>query len=226
MNVLWGAVVTVLSLLAWGGQALAWFAPGIAVRLSVMEAEDDVEPTFWADMRGEATGHLHLVDDAGRRRPVDRRPPDLAVLRSGGWRHVPVLRWARGLCSGCNAPTGSADRCPPQRAARLRVQRDLGDDGDRDHPCRCRVARGLNPRATSLVSSRRRASRRVRRRGSGRVRPGGSLDGPDGSVDPRLLFTIRCRLDVAETVLISRPPWVSSARPVRGQRVVTTGLWC
>ena len=54
MNVLWGVVVTVLSLLAWGGQALSWFAPATAVRWRLMEAEDDVEPTFWADVRGEA----------------------------------------------------------------------------------------------------------------------------------------------------------------------------
>jgi hypothetical protein len=54
VNVLWGVVVTLLSLLAWGGQALSWFAPATAVKLSLMEAEDDVEPTFWADMRGEA----------------------------------------------------------------------------------------------------------------------------------------------------------------------------
>jgi hypothetical protein len=54
VNVLWGVVVTLLSLLAWGGQVLSWFAPATAVRLSLMEAEDDVEATFWADMRGEA----------------------------------------------------------------------------------------------------------------------------------------------------------------------------
>ena len=54
MSVLWGVVVTSLSLLAWGGQALSWLAPATAVRWSVMEAEDDVESTFWADMRGEA----------------------------------------------------------------------------------------------------------------------------------------------------------------------------
>lgn len=54
MNVLWGIVVTVLSLLAWGGQALSWVSPATAIRWNVMEAEDDVEPTFWADVRGEA----------------------------------------------------------------------------------------------------------------------------------------------------------------------------
>jgi len=51
---LWGVVVVLLSLLSWGGQALSWFSPATAVRWQVMEAEDDVEPTFWADARGEA----------------------------------------------------------------------------------------------------------------------------------------------------------------------------
>jgi hypothetical protein len=54
MSVLWGAVVVLLSLLSWGGQALSWLAPTIAVRWKLMEAEDDVEPTFWADVRAEA----------------------------------------------------------------------------------------------------------------------------------------------------------------------------
>ena len=54
MNVVGGLIVTALSLLSWGGQALSWFAPGVAVRLDVMEAEDDVEPSFWADVRGDA----------------------------------------------------------------------------------------------------------------------------------------------------------------------------
>jgi hypothetical protein len=50
----WGLVVTMLSLLAWGGQALSWLSPARAVRWKVMEAQGDVEPTFWADVRGEA----------------------------------------------------------------------------------------------------------------------------------------------------------------------------
>lgn len=54
MAVFWGLVVVVLSLLAWGGQAIAWLAPETAVKWSLMEAEDAVEPTYWADIRGEA----------------------------------------------------------------------------------------------------------------------------------------------------------------------------
>lgn len=54
MQIIWGIVIVVLSLLAWGGQTVSWLAPGTAVKLTLMEAEPDVEPTFWADIRGEA----------------------------------------------------------------------------------------------------------------------------------------------------------------------------
>lgn len=54
MGILWGVVVVALSLLCWGGQAIAWFAPATAVKLTLMEAEDSVEPTNFADGRGEA----------------------------------------------------------------------------------------------------------------------------------------------------------------------------
>ena len=54
MGVLWGIVVLLLALLCWGGQTTSWLAPDTAVKLTLMEAEDDVEPTFWADIRGEA----------------------------------------------------------------------------------------------------------------------------------------------------------------------------
>jgi len=54
MNVLWGVIVVLLSLLSWGGQAWSLLAPASAVRWKLMEAEDNVEPTFWADVRAEA----------------------------------------------------------------------------------------------------------------------------------------------------------------------------
>jgi hypothetical protein len=54
MNVIWGIVVVASSLLAWAGQTLAWFSPSTAVRWQLMEAEDDVEPAYWADIRAEA----------------------------------------------------------------------------------------------------------------------------------------------------------------------------
>ena len=54
MELLWGLVIIGLGLLAWGGQALSWFAPATAVRLSLADAEDRVDAVFWADGRGEA----------------------------------------------------------------------------------------------------------------------------------------------------------------------------
>jgi len=49
-----GVVIVLLALLAWGGQVLSWLAPATAQRLSLTEARADVEPAFWADLRGEA----------------------------------------------------------------------------------------------------------------------------------------------------------------------------
>lgn len=49
-----GLIVILLSVLAWGGQAISWFSPRTAARLSLTEAEDTVEPAFYADVRGEA----------------------------------------------------------------------------------------------------------------------------------------------------------------------------
>lgn len=54
MAITWGIVVVVLSALAWGGQAISWISPRTAERLSLTEAEADVEPAFYADVRGEA----------------------------------------------------------------------------------------------------------------------------------------------------------------------------
>ena len=54
MDLAWGLIILVLGSIAWLGQMTAWLAPRTAVRLSLIEAEADVEPTYWADIRGEA----------------------------------------------------------------------------------------------------------------------------------------------------------------------------
>ncbi len=54
MGIFWGIVLLVLGVVCWGGQAVSWLAPVTAVRLTLTEAESDVEPAFWADTRGEA----------------------------------------------------------------------------------------------------------------------------------------------------------------------------
>lgn len=76
MGVAWGIVIVVLALLCWGGQVIVLLAPATGERLSLSEAEGDVEPTFWADVRGEAlwdsltlwsllaAGVLLIVDNA------------------------------------------------------------------------------------------------------------------------------------------------------------------
>ena len=50
----WGLVVTTLSLLCWGGQLLSFFAPEVAARFGLIEDEDEVDPVFRVDARGEA----------------------------------------------------------------------------------------------------------------------------------------------------------------------------
>jgi hypothetical protein len=54
MELLWGIMVLVLSLIAWLGQLTSWLAPATALRLTLIESEADVEPVYWADIRGEA----------------------------------------------------------------------------------------------------------------------------------------------------------------------------
>ena len=54
MGIWWGIVLLGLGLLAWVGQLIAWLSVDTAVRLGLSEAEADVEPVFWADVRGEA----------------------------------------------------------------------------------------------------------------------------------------------------------------------------
>jgi hypothetical protein len=54
MNLIWGAILTIFSLFGWIGQAITTFSPKVAVKLGLTEPEPDVDPTFYADVRGEA----------------------------------------------------------------------------------------------------------------------------------------------------------------------------
>ena len=54
VDIAWGIVLIVLSVICWGGQAVSWLAPATAERLTLTEPEDAVEPAFYADVRGEA----------------------------------------------------------------------------------------------------------------------------------------------------------------------------
>lgn len=54
MELAWGVVMVVTGLVGWGGQLLSATLPSLAVRLGVMEAEDQVDAAFCADVRSEA----------------------------------------------------------------------------------------------------------------------------------------------------------------------------
>lgn len=54
MNIIWGAILTIFSLLGWIGQAITAFSPKVAVKLGMTEPESEVDPTFYVDVRGES----------------------------------------------------------------------------------------------------------------------------------------------------------------------------
>ena len=54
MNIIWGAILTIFSMLGWIGQAISAFSPKVAVKLGMIEPESDVDPTFYVDVRGES----------------------------------------------------------------------------------------------------------------------------------------------------------------------------
>lgn len=54
MNLIWGLILIILTLLGWLGQVVTLFSHPLAARLGVAEPESDVDPAFFADVRGEA----------------------------------------------------------------------------------------------------------------------------------------------------------------------------
>ena len=54
MDIIWGILLIVFGLIAWGGQVLSALTPRIAEKLGLIEPEADVDPAFYADARGEA----------------------------------------------------------------------------------------------------------------------------------------------------------------------------
>ncbi len=54
MNIIWGAILTIFSLLGWIGQAITAFSPKVAVKLGMTEPESEVDPTFYVDVRAES----------------------------------------------------------------------------------------------------------------------------------------------------------------------------
>ena len=55
MDLFWGVILIIFTLLVcWLGQTISTFSPKLAVKLGLTESESEVEPAFYADVRGEA----------------------------------------------------------------------------------------------------------------------------------------------------------------------------
>ena len=54
MNIIWGIVLTILSSIAYFGQVITAFWPDTAAKLGLTEPESEIDPAFFADVRGEA----------------------------------------------------------------------------------------------------------------------------------------------------------------------------
>ena len=54
MDILWGILLIVFGLIAWGGQVLSTLTPKFAEKLGLIEPEADIDPAFYADACGEA----------------------------------------------------------------------------------------------------------------------------------------------------------------------------
>lgn len=68
MNIIWGVILFFLTAIGYFGQVISAFWPNKAVELGLTEPEADVDPTFYADVRGEAfwdTAILWILPVAG-----------------------------------------------------------------------------------------------------------------------------------------------------------------
>ena len=54
MNLIWGIILVSATLKCWIGQIIIALSPKVAVKIRIAEAESNVNPTFFADMRGQA----------------------------------------------------------------------------------------------------------------------------------------------------------------------------
>ena len=55
MNLIWGVILILFTLvLCWLWQVIVDFSPKLGARLGLCEPETDVDPAFFADLRGEA----------------------------------------------------------------------------------------------------------------------------------------------------------------------------
>jgi len=62
MDIFWGVLLIIFTLLlCWLGQAITTFGPKLAVKLQLVEAESDVDPVYYIDVRGEAKWDILIL---------------------------------------------------------------------------------------------------------------------------------------------------------------------
>jgi len=62
MDIFWGVILIIFTLLlCWLGQVITTFAPKLAVRMQLVEAESDVDPVYYTDVCGEAKWDILIL---------------------------------------------------------------------------------------------------------------------------------------------------------------------
>jgi len=61
MDVIWGVLLTVLTLIAWAGQVIYAISPQLGAKLGIGEAEAGVDPIFYIDACGEAIWDAMII---------------------------------------------------------------------------------------------------------------------------------------------------------------------
>ncbi|MCL5961389.1 MAG: hypothetical protein M1358_19120 [Chloroflexi bacterium] len=62
MNLIWGVILIVFTLiLGWLSQGINAFLPTLAAQFGLSEPESEVDPTFFADTRGEAIWDVMII---------------------------------------------------------------------------------------------------------------------------------------------------------------------
>jgi len=61
MNIIWGIILIIISLISWLGQTITALSPTMATKFGVTEPEAEVDPTFYADVLGESFWDMAIL---------------------------------------------------------------------------------------------------------------------------------------------------------------------
>ena len=62
MDIFWGVILILFTtLLCWLGQVITTLAPKLAIRLQLVEAESEVDPVYYTDIRAEAKWDIFIL---------------------------------------------------------------------------------------------------------------------------------------------------------------------